>query len=103
MVNMNKVNENNTNYILSMLYTLRDRVSIVISSYEWIQGANLQVDYWSSKYDEIVDDIEELCEFRRYHNCLTIGEGGYQEININHVCNYNFTENDYKELGFDKR
>lgn len=103
MVNMNKVNEKNTNWILSMLYVLRDRVSILISSYESIQGANCQLAHWSFKYNEIINDIEEVCIYRRYHECLLEGDDGFEEIKFKDVCNYNFTDDDLKELGFEER
>ena len=68
------VNERNCNARLSALYKTREAVSNRIAKL-CAQGCDITA--LEAEYAEIVDCINELCEFRKTHDCLIEGDPGF--------------------------
>ena len=65
---------NNCNYRLKTLYKRRDRASEALSC-----CMTLERPTYEDEYNDCVDTIEELCDFRRKHNCALEGDADYRE------------------------
>ena len=68
------ITEKNCNGILTILYRERDKISEHISRVEAMGKDPIVL---NRQYDEICDQIEEACEFRRHHDCLLEGDPGF--------------------------
>ena len=68
------ITEKNCNGILTVLYKERDKISERISQNEW---KGLDTTILEKQYNDICDQIDEACEFRRHHNCLLEGDPGF--------------------------
>ena len=71
------VTEKNCNGILTILYRERDKISERISRIEAMGQDPIVL---NRQYDEICDQIDDLLEFRRNHNCLTEGDPGFSFV-----------------------
>ncbi len=67
--------ERNCNFILSKLYEKRDRISSSLDKYMML---GLDIDPLNSQYQNLVDDIDQICRWRSDHpGCLLEGDPGY--------------------------
>lgn len=69
-----KITEKNCNGVLSRLYQRRDTISKRIDR---MMSIDLPFQELEQEYNKIVDDIEEICEWRKTHNCLLEGDKGF--------------------------
>ena len=66
-----KINEANCNPTLTQLYIKRDMIGKQISNAEM---ADLDCSRLYNSYNEIVDCIDEICRWRRTHDCALEGD-----------------------------
>ena len=69
------INEANCNATLTKLYAMRDEIGHLIDQYI-VKGYSTEE--LEHLYDERVDLIEEICDWRRSHNCAIEGDTWYQ-------------------------
>ena len=83
MVRIEKLTEANCNSVLNKLYKRRDLLSFYYDTLIMTGKDTSDIDI---QYNQIVDDINEICAWRRWNNCLLEGDDGYEDdINLNDI------------------
>ena len=67
--------EENCNGILTRLYKKRDNISERISR---AIVNNIASEALEEMYNNLVNDIEEICIWRTHHDCLIEGDAGFR-------------------------
>lgn len=70
------INESNCNGVLSRLYSERDRISRTIDKVIVYSGGTYPEDL-DKEYQDICDEISEICNYRSTHDCLLEGDPGF--------------------------
>ena len=72
-----EISERNANFVLTNLYKERDYIGHRMDKFitDPVRYHELE-----EHYDEIVNTISEVCNFRRTHNCLLEGDKDYGPV-----------------------